>query len=181
MTRGYSTFELMNIMKGKDIHSFINNLNDKFTERFGLSFDETVSVELTFSSGSEAFDFYNELKFNKTYNLDYTVKTNPYDSRKLTVDGAETLFDYFGSREPNLLTLSRNLNIGFSIEFVQKFTGTTFSGNVQNGELLSRQCVIEVNNIIPEFTLGGLVQIGRTHDEFDDLLTRCYVIKGQRI
>lgn len=181
MTKGYSMYELMNIMKGNDITTFINDQNHRFLERFGCTFDETVSVTLTFDNGYDAYEFYNDLKFNKTYNLDYHVRTDANDAKKLHVDGADTLFDYFGSREPNLLTLSRNLNINFSIEFIQKYTGTKFAGYVQSGELLSRQCIIEVSTMIPEFTLGGLIQIGRNQDEFDDLLTRCYFVKGQAI
>lgn len=181
MKQGYSIYELMIKMKGNDITSFINNQNNRFTERFGCTFDETVKVTLVFETAYDAYAFYNDLKFNRTYNLDFKVRTDKEDSRKLHVDGAETLFDYFGSREPNLLTLSRNLNISFSIEFIQKYTGTKFIGNVQQGELLSRQCIIEISNILPELSLGGMIQIGRNQDEFDDLLTRCYIVEGKGI
>lgn len=181
MKQGYSIYELMIKMKGNDITSFITNQNLKFSERFGLKFNETVQVTLTFESAYDAYAFYNELKFNRSYNLDFTVRTDPYDATKLKVDGAQTLFDYFGSREPNLLTLSRNLGVNFAIEFVQEYTGTKFVGNVQHGELLSRQCIIEISNILPELSLGGIIQIGRNQDEFDDLLTRCYIVKGKGI
>lgn len=181
MKQGYSIYELMIKMKGNDITSFINDQATRFTERFGCSFEETVGVELIFETAYDAYEFYNDLKFNRKYNLDFKVYTDKMDARRLHVDGAQTLFDYFGSREPNLLTLSRNLGVNFTIEFVQKYTGTKFVGNVQHGELLSRQCVIEISNILPEFSLGGIGQIGRNQDEFDDLLTRCYIVEGKGI
>lgn len=177
MTKGYSIYELMLKMKGNDITTFIKDQNTQFLERFGCAFDETVAVTLEFATAHDAYAFYNELKFNRDYNQEYTVRTNAHDARKLVVDGAQALFDYFGSREPNLLTLSRNLKVDFTIEFVQKYTATTFTGSVRSGELLSRQCIIEVSALLPELTLGGIHQIGRNQDEFDDLLTRCYIVK----
>ena len=88
------------------------------------------------------------------------------------VSGQKTLFDYLGSREPNLLTLSRDLNIDFEVKFVQVYSGTAFNGNLVNGELLGRQCLVEVNELVPELSLGLLFQIGNDEQEFELLLTR---------
>ena len=181
MTKGYSIYELMLKMKGNDITTFIKDQNTQFLERFGCAFAETVAVTLTFETAHDAYAFYNELKFNRTYSLDYSVRTDAHNACKLVVDGAQALFDYFGSREPNLLTLSRNLQLDFTIEFIQKYTATTFTGSVRNGELLSRQCIVEVSAVLPELSLGGIHQIGRNQDEFDDLLTRCYIVKQTHI
>ncbi|QIK70534.1 hypothetical protein G7062_09555 [Erysipelothrix sp. HDW6C] len=181
MTQGYNVQDLITTMKGNDVASFIHNQNLRFSERFGLNYSDDVSVTLTFESDRDAIDFYNEVRFNEDYAQEYTVKTSPFHSKDLLLSGAQTLYDYFGSREPNLLTVSRDLNINFAIEFVQDYSGTTFTGAVRRGELLSRQCIIEVSDILPELSLGGLRQIGRNQREFDDLLTRCYIVKGATI
>lgn len=181
MKKGYNLKDLMISMKGNNVSSFINDQALRFTERFGLAFEECVSVTLKFESSQDANDFYNELKFNSHYAKDYTVTTSNRGSYYLTVTGAETLYDYFGSTEPNLLTVSRDLGLNFEIYFTQTYTGTEFTGAVHRGELLSRQCIVEVSNIIPELTLGGLHQIARDEAEFNDLLTRCYLVEGQTI
>lgn len=175
MTQGYSLKELVNAMKGQNINTFIDRQNVQFTERFGIEFEKSVSVILEFENSYDAQDFYHEVKFNRDYAFEYTVKSLPNDSSKLCVSGAPTLYDYFGSREPNLLTVSRDLGISFNIEFVQDYSGTRFTGSVNRGELLSRQCIIEMSTTIPELALGGLVQIGTTDQDFEDLLTRIYV------
>lgn len=181
MTQGYTLQELMQEMKGNTITQFISDQHGRFQERFGMNYDETVSVTLKFQNEKDSIDFYNEIKYNTHYNKDYTVSTVISDPRQLVVMGAETLYDYFGSREPNLLTISRDYGIAFDIEFIQQFSGTVFTGSVNRGELLSRQCIIEVSNVLPELALGGLVQIGRNDRDFNDLLTRCYIVKGYNL
>lgn len=181
MKKGFNLKDLMIAMKGNDVSSFINDQALRFTERFGLSFEDCVSVTLKFDSHEDAQDFYNELKFNAFYSNDYSVASSDCGAHYLTVSGAETLYDYFGSNEPNLLTVSRDLDLNFEISFIQTYTGTEFTGAVHRGELLSRQCIVEVSDMLPEFTLGGLCQIARSESEFNDLLTRCYIVEGQTI
>ncbi|MEG0328220.1 MAG: hypothetical protein RR565_09480 [Erysipelothrix sp.] len=178
MNKGYSVKDFAMNLKGNDVTSFINNQSHRFTERFGLSFSDTVQVTLRFEDAHDAQEFYNELRYNQTYSLDYTVTTSRFNACELIVDGAETLYDYFGSREPNLLTVSRDLKLNFEIIYNQEYTGIEFTGMVHRGELLSRQCVVEVASVIPELSLGGLSKIAREASEFDDLLTRCYIVKG---
>lgn len=181
MTKGLTIANLVHSMKGHDITTFIRDQHYQFTERFGLNYDEPVMVTLKFESQQDAHDFYNEIRMNPTYAQEYTVTSHPFHELSLCVTGQATLYDYFGSREPNLLTISRDLDLRFEIEFVQSYSKTTFTGSVNHGELLSRQCLIEVSDVLPELTLGGLVQIGRSEREFEDLLTRCYIVKGMSL
>lgn len=173
--------ELMARMKGTSVHHFIEDQHYRFTERFGLNYDETVKVKLIFEKQADASDFYNELRFNSAYSKQYTVKTDALDAKVLYVEGAETLFDYFGTREPNLLTLSRSLDLAYKIEFLQQYSAIIFTGEVCYGELLGRHCLIEVSEMLPELSLGGLHQIARTSEEFELLLTRVYLIKEEML
>ena len=68
------------------------------------------------------------------------------------------------------------MSILFSLTQVLEFTG-----KVVNGELLARQCLVEVNDVIPALTLGLLNQIGKTTEEFDLLLTRIIPFKSNTI
>lgn len=95
------------------------------------------------------------------------------------MSGSETLFDYFGTREPNLLTVSRVLEIDFKIDYVQAMTSIVFTGEVVRGELLGRHCIIEFSDVLPELSLGGLRYIARDMDQFDALLTRVYCVEGE--
>lgn len=181
MKKGYSVKDLMLAMDGKDLATFMHEQESQFQSRFDVSFKQGVEVELKFTDSIDARDFYQELRFNPVYGLDYSVKTVAYDETRILVKGAPTLFDYFGTREPNLLTLSRDLNLDFDVTFVQEFTGVVFTGKVNHGELLSRQCILEVSDLLPELTLGGLSQIARSEFEFDTLLTRAYIMNSSRI
>ena len=180
MKKYTSTIQAL-VPQGTSISDFIQKQGMKFDERFGQVMSENVAITLTFSSSYDATEFYNEVKFNLKYKSLYTILTVEDDSCSLIVSGSETLFDYFGTREPNLLTVSRNLNIDFTVDFVQDKTGIVFTGQVINGELLGRHCLIEVSNILPELSLGGLRYIARDFEQFDALLTRVYCIDGQKL
>lgn len=158
-------------------HMFKKN-QDLFEARFGFALDLDVTVTLSFESVSDATDFYSEVKYVQKYSDQYKVQSHPYDSTKVYVSGASTLFDYFGTREPNLLTLSREQNINFKIDYVQDYTGIVFTGEVIQGELLGRHCLVEVSDILPEIALSGLNYIARTHSEFEALLTRIFKIES---
>lgn len=150
----------------------------KFESRFGFSMDLDVKVTLNFDHSRDAQTFYSEVKYNQKYADQYNVTTHPYDSSKVIVSGAETLFDYFGTREPNLLTLSREQGIDFKIDYLQEYSGIVFKGEVIQGELLGRHCLVEVSDILPEIAIAGLHYIARTHGEFDALLTRIFKVES---
>ena len=174
--KAYSIKEYLENNNYTNIDDLLIRSNDDFKERFGMNFSEKISVELKFESFQDANEFYQELTYNTSYK-EYTVKTSN-QANVLTVYGAKTLFEYFGTKEPNLLTVSRDLNISFDIHFVQSYSGTVFTGSVVSGELLSRQCIIEVSDVLPELTLAGLSQIAKSIKEFDLLLTRLYSVEG---
>lgn len=158
-------------------HMFKKN-NVKFENRFGFSMDLDVTVTLEFANAKEAVLFYSEVKYNQKYADQYQVQTHPYDSNKVMVSGAETLFDYFGTREPNLLTLSREQQIDFKIDYVQQYSNIVFTGEVVQGELLGRHCLVEVSDVLPEIAIAGLNYIARTHGEFEALLTRIFKVES---
>ena len=180
MTKGYSIKELMQAYDVKDLDELMNRFSFKFKERFGLEYYEEIEVKLIFKNQDDLNDFYNEIRFNRKYD-DYTVKTSPNNHRELFVSGEKTLFDYFGTYEPNLLTASRELQINFDIEFIQRYSGSIFTGSVMQGELLSRQCIIEMSEVLPELSLAGLYQFASKEEEFDLLLTRVFQVKGEVI
>lgn len=174
--KSYSIKEYLKEQEIKDLKTFLLNYNKKFEERFGLSFNQEIEVKLEFSSFMDANDFYQEVRYNPAYH-EFQVRTTDKDN-ELIVSGAPTLFDYFGTVEPNLLTVSRDLDIRFEIIFVQSYSATVFTGTVIGGELLSRQCIVQVSDVLPELSLAGLGQIAESVKDFDLLLTRIYTIKG---
>lgn len=174
-----SIVELM--PKNTSLQEFIARQARNFDNRFGAIMPKEVEIELEFECQDDAHEFYNEVRYNAKYAQMYTLKTNRHNPLKLWVSGSTTLFDYFGTREPNLLTVSRVLDIGFKIDYIQAMSGIVFTGEVVRGELLGRHCIIEVSDILPELALGGLRYIAKNMDEFDALLTRVYCVQGQRI
>lgn len=180
MKKQTSTLAAM-IPQGTSIHEFITSQGKLFDQRFGSIMPEVVAITLIFDSLQDAHEFYNEVRYSSKYQTLYTIKTDRYNPLQLHVSGSETLYDYFGTREPNLLTVSRVLGLSYKVEYVQPMSGIVFNGEVVQGELLGRQCIIEVSNIIPELALGGLRYIARDLDQFDALLTRLYAVEGQRI
>lgn len=179
--RGYSIEEFVKVLDYKNLDALIHAQSEQFMRRFGTKFGTMTTVSLVFQSSYDATEFYQEVKFSPDYKAMYDVTLHPYKKHCVVVTGQATLFDYFGSNEPNLLTVSRDLKIRFTIDFVQDYTGTAFKGEVVNGELLARQCIVEVSSILPELTLGGLGQIANTLEEFDLLLTRFYPVKAEVI
>ncbi|CAM3671154.1 hypothetical protein ERUR111494_06265 [Erysipelothrix urinaevulpis] len=177
--KSYSIKEYINEYNYTNIEGLIKYNQNKFHERFGMEFQDDIDVELNFETFRDANDFYQELKYNSKYS-DFSVFTT-HSPNKLIISGAKTLFDYFGTREPNLLTLSRDLGIRFEILFNQDYSGSIFTGSVVSGELLSRQLIIEVSEVLPELSLAGLGQIAKTLSEFDLLLTRIYSVEGVRL
>ena len=161
-------------------HMFQQN-DAKFQDRFGFKMDGNVKVTLEFEDTYDAQTFYTEIKHNPKYAQQYKVETHPYDICKLMVSGASTLYDYFGTREPNLLTLSRQNHIDFKIDYVQDFSNIVFTGEVIQGELLGRHCLVQVSDVLPELSLAGLKYIGRTRAEFDALLTRIFSVESVSI
>ena len=162
--------------KAVTLRNLISVQDKNFESRFGFKLSDEVKVNLIFNSRYDAEDFYNELRFNEKYARQYKVMTNLNDSQQLIVSGSRTLFDYFGTKEPNLLTASRDLNIQFKVEYQEAFTQIIFTGEVIAGELLGRQCIVEYNELIPELTLSGLKNIASNQKEFDALLTRVYCV-----
>ncbi|AMC94271.1 hypothetical protein AOC36_09855 [Erysipelothrix larvae] len=177
----YSIKEFTQEMQMDDIQELMRQSKLQFTKRFGLEFSKDISVTLVFETSYDANDFYNEIRFNKAYSMLYRVAFNTSKANSLIVSGQATLFDYFGTNEPNLLTASRDLGLQFTIDFVQDYTGSTFKGSVMNGELLARQCIVEVSSVLPELTLGGLCQIAGSFEEFDLLLTRIYTVRSEAL
>lgn len=155
--------------------------DERFQARFGFKMSDHVEVTLEFEDHWDAQTFYTEIKHNPKYAQQYQVITHPYDVCKLMVSGAPTLFDYFGTREPNLLTLSRQNRIDFKIDFRQEFTNIVFTGEVVQGELLGRHCIVQVAQALPELTLAGMKYIGRSKAEFDSLLTRIFRVESDVI
>lgn len=158
-------------------HMFRKN-EIKFKERFGFDLDLDVKVTLEFDSYEDARIFYSEVKYSQKYYEQYNVQTHPYDTTKVIISGAETLFDYFGTREPNLLTLSREQGINFKIDYLQEFSNIIFTGEVIQGELLGRHCLVEVSDLLPEIAIAGMHYIARTHSEFEALLTRIFKVES---
>lgn len=177
--KSYSIKEYLDMKNIENIESLFNKHNKQFQKRFGVQFEKTIEVNLLFESFIDANDFYQELKYNVDYD-DFIIRTTD-NPKLLVVSGANTLFDYFGTVEPNLLTISRDLSLRFDIEFIQKYSSNVFTGTVISGELLSRQCIIEVSETLPELTLAGLDQIASTIKEFELLLTRIYTIKEVKL
>lgn len=172
----YSIKEYLQAKEIKNLDSLFSNNKEQFKERFGMEFYQGIEVRLEFSNFMDANDFYQEIKYNPLYQ-DFKVFTTD-KSKELIVSGAPTLFDYFGTVEPNLLTASRDLDIRFDILFQQAYSATIFTGTVISGELLSRQCIVEVSEVLPELSLAGLGQIAQSIQEFDLLLTRIYSVEG---
>lgn len=160
------------------LNHLFNQYDMKFEQRFGFKMPSDVNVTLEFESSFDAQLFYTEVRHNMKYAEQYTVTTHPYDVTKLRVGGAPTLFDYFGTREPNLLTLSRENNINFKIDYVQEYSNIVFTGEVIEGELLGRHCLVQVSDVLPELSLAGLQYIGRTRSEFETLLTRIFKVES---
>lgn len=172
MKKSYSVNEFAQTHYQQSIEEVLKYYKAAFEARFNQTPDAWIELEVNFETSAEAIAFYQEIKTNRRYQSLYTVQTNPFQHNTLIVSGKETLFDYLGSKEPNLLTLSRVLGIDFSVRFKQKYSSTQFEGQIVNGELLSRQCLVEYNQVLPELSLGLLSQIGKTSEEFDLLLTR---------
>ena len=170
------TYSMTDFLKGQPLVPTLQKHKAQFEKRFGLVVDSEIEVELTFDSYRDATDFYQEVKYNPTYAM-YAVSTTDHVS-KLRLRGNGTLFDLFGSREPNILTISRNLEITLHVSYTQPYSGHVFTGDVVNGELLSRHLLIEVNAVVPELALGSLGQFASTEQEFETLLTRIYYAKA---
>lgn len=181
MKNTYSVQELMESLNYSTLDELLKDQRRDFTKLFGFNPETPIELELKFQSMSEMIDAYNELKFTTKFNTLYKLHHHAYKDFTLVVSGQETLFDYLGSNEPNLLTLSRITGVDFDVYFEQSYTGTQFTGKVVNGELLARQCLVEVNDVIPALTLGLLNQIGKTTEEFDLLLTRIIPFKSNTI
>lgn len=167
------------VPNGTSFQEFISHQGKRFDSRFGNIMSDEVEITLMFDTSSDAFEFYNEIRFTPKYQALYTIKTVSDNPCHLIVSGSETLFDYFGTREPNLLTASRVLEIDFKIDYVQAMTSIVFTGEVVRGELLGRHCIIEFSDVLPELSLGGLRYIARDMDQFDALLTRVYCVEGE--
>lgn len=172
MKKSYSVKEFVSSYGSVGFDQFLKRQSDRFEQTFGKTISENIEIELIFLNNYEMTHAYQEFRFNRDFSKIYTVRYHQYKENTLVVSGQKTLFDYLGSREPNLLTLSRDLNIDFEVKFVQVYSGTAFNGNVVNGELLGRQCLVEVNELVPELSLGLLFQIGNDEQEFELLLTR---------
>lgn len=172
MKRSVSIKEFIQEIGIEDVRPLMKNQSRKFEKTFGFKLRKEIEISLYFESNFDRIDVYQELKFNPDFRKLYTVKYDPHNEGVLCVSGQATLFDYLGSREPNLLTLSRLLNVDFKVSYVQPYSNTTFKGEVVNGELLGRQCIVQVNDVLPELSLGLLNQIGKDETELDLLLTR---------
>lgn len=181
MKHTYSIKDYMEVIGAHNFEQFIETQASLFKKRFNIDILGNITLELSFNNEIEMAEFYQEIKFNKTYRELYTVESHPYLPLHLNVSGKNNLFDYLGSHEPNLLTLSRDLGIQFKVLYDQNYSETIFEGDVVGGELLARQCVINVNEYLPELSLGLLQQIGNTIEEFDLLLTRIVEVPTQII
>lgn len=172
MMKSYSVVEYAQVTYNKDVDTVLNFYQRKFESKFNKDIKENITLDITFDNALDMTQFYQELKYHRAFIGLYTVTTHPTQDLTLLVSGKKTLFDYLGSKEPNLLTISRTLGIDFKVRFRQKYSGTDFKGHIIGGELLSRQCIVEVNNTLPELSLGLLKQIGESTKELDLLLTR---------
>lgn len=177
MNKTYSITEVLQLFGKENLNQLINDQKQQFKARFKLEASNTLEVEIAFLDTYDTNAFYQEIKFNPAYQALYAVRYHNFKPNTLIVSGGTTLFDYFGSREPNLLTLSRDLKVQLKIEYIQPYTGVQFFGEVIYGELLSRHCIVEVSALIPELGLGCLHQIGSSIEEFDLLLTRFQILK----
>lgn len=179
MMRNYSVLDYVNSVGEKDVERFINKASKSFEKLFG-KINNNIEIEIVFENERDAIDMHQEIKFNPRYARLYTVKTGNQRGT-LLISGKERLFDYIGSIEPNLLTLSRDCGVNFKVNYRQEFSGTVFSGDVIGGELLSRQCIVSVSDVLPELSLGMLNKIGKDENELDLLLTRIIKVKAQTI
>lgn len=176
MKKTYSILEFVNAYKLESVKEMLKTQKEKFVETFAQNPSSQIEIEICFEDNFEMNEFYNELKYNKRYSSLYTIRSHQYKNKCLVVSGKSSLFDYLGSNEPNLLTLSRNLDINFKVHYIQKYSSTEFKGEVICGELLSRHCLVEVSEVLPELSLGLLNQIGSNQEELDLLLTRIVTI-----
>lgn len=177
----YSIVELMKEMKVIHLEELLSRNELGFINKFGMVHTDKIEVRLIMESENKAHQVYNEVKYNPKYSSKYSVRTDSASTQSLYVSGSSTLFDYFGTKEPNILTLSRELGMIFKIEYQQEYSGIIFNGEVMYGELLARNTHIEVNMDLPELTLGGLRKIAHKIEEFDILLTRFYNYQTQVI
>lgn len=181
MKRSYSVEAYRTYHGYESIHPFLMEQRHKFERTFGILVSQSIEIELILHTNTEMIDVYQELRFNPRFSKLYTVKHHPSQNLTLLVSGQDTLFDYLGSKEPNLLTLSRMLGVDFKVVFVQSFSNTSFKGEVVQGELLGRQCLVAVNNMVPELSLGLLNQIGSDEVELELLLTRIIPFQTETI
>lgn len=172
MMKSYSIDEFVQKKYKKDVSLVLDLFQKKFEKRFNTTVSADITLEVSFNDSLDMTQFYQELKYHRAFSGLYTVETHSHKELTLNVSGKKTLFDYLGSKEPNLLTISRTLNIDFKVRFRQAYSGTDFFGHIISGELLSRQCIVEVSPILPELSLGLLKQIGESAKELDLLLTR---------
>lgn len=178
--KSYSMKEWIMSHEIEKFDQYLMTLRKRFEYKFDVEFAEEIEVKLIFEDEYSTQLFYNELRLNKLSYGHYQVRSTE-DVNSLYVSGARTLFDFFGHKEPNLLTASRDLGVSFDILYRQKYTGIEFTGTVIAGELLSRHCVVEYSDVLPELSLGGLHQIGGSPKEFELLLTRIYPVQERII
>lgn len=181
MKRSYSVQAYRTHHGYEAINPFLNEHRQKFERTFGVAVSASTEIELIVKNNEAMIDVYQELRFNPKFSKLYTVKHHPTQELTLLISGQKTLFDYLGSKEPNLLTLSRLLEIDFEVVYVQNYSNTSFKGEVVQGELLGRQCLVAVNNIVPELSLGLLNQIGSDEVELELLLTRIIPFQTETI
>ncbi len=181
MIKSYSVHEFAQKNKEGNVDALLKHYKEKFEKRFNTSVEKHITLNISFEDSLDMTQFYQELRYHRAFKELYTVKTHPSKSLTLLVSGKETLFDYLGSKEPNLLTISRMLGIDFKVSFKQAYSGTDFEGTVISGELLSRQCIVEVSPLLPELSLGLLNQIGQSAQELELLLTRIIPVEAVSI
>lgn len=182
MKKSYSIQEFVEERFAKySVEKVLKAYKRQFERTFNQESGEFITLDITFSDSLDMTQFYQELKYNDIFNKLYSVRAHKTQDMTLQVTGKSTLFDYLGSKEPNLLTISRSLKIDFKVQFKQAYSGTDFFGHVVNGELLSRQCIVEVSDLLPELSLGLLSQIGETQNELDLLLTRIIFVPAVSI
>ena len=180
MKTTYSVLDYTKSLGISNVTQFLKEQESAFKKRFG-NVQEGIELELRFDSEAEAINAYQEIRFNRRYSNLYSVKSHAYDGKILLVSGKDSLFDYLGCDEPNLLTLSRSLNIDFKVLYRQPYSNTEFKGEVVSGELLARQCIVSVSDVLPELSLGQLSKVGRDETELDLLLTRIVKIPSKTI
>lgn len=180
MKKSYSMTEWISNNNIDQLDKYLKISKRQFERKFGLQFPNEIEVKLSFEDEYSTQIFYNELRLNKLSYGHYRVRSAE-EAHCLYVSGARTLFEFFGHEEPNLLTASRDLSVDFDILYRQKFTGIEFTASVIAGELLSRHCVVEYSNVLPELSLGGLHKIADSAQEFELLLTRIYPVKERTI